>query len=73
MDRAVHNSAEHAVIGPAPPTAMTRDNSPWTSGQSAVHPAVHHRSQLTGDLFTTADLLYITDIIAGENPVAYTN
>jgi hypothetical protein len=32
---------------------LSHDNSPWTSGQSVTHPAVHHCSCLTRRLITT--------------------
>jgi hypothetical protein len=54
-------------------TSLSRYNSLWTSGQSAVHPAVHHRLRSTWGLFATQQYCStLQPIPLGESPVADT-
>ena len=55
-------------------TNLSCYNSPWTSGQSAAHRAVHHRPRPTGGLLTTQQPCSPpAGNTAGESPLTYTN
>ena len=58
---------------PASGTFISRYNSPWTTGQSATHPATYCGSWLTGRLLITRQPCSPTTAnIAREGPVTYT-